>query len=237
MSLKYSSKMRIFHYVSPWILQTLIWVPTRIFLRVFYSYKVRGLRHLRKLKDKDNDNGVIFAVNHSSELDPILIPASLPFFSRFMPMFYVSREQKFYSSSGWKQNIYGGLLFRMWGAHTAYSGMKNYDVALRYHIKILNFGKSLCIFPEGRKTRDGEIHDGRPGVGYLIHRTNAVVVPVRIKGLYKPDRERGFLWRQKLKVVFGKPMYAKDFYDNGNNITVDHYKKATAKVMDKIRDL
>lgn len=227
--------MKIFHYVSPWLLQTLIWIPTRIFLRVCYSYKVKGLKNLHELKD--NDNGVIFAVNHSSEMDPILIPASLPFFSHFMPMFYVSREQSFYTTSGWRQHLYGGLFFRMWGAHTAYAGMKNYDVALRYHIKILNMGKSICIFPEGKKTTDGTIRDGKPGVGFLVHRTECTVVPVRIHGLYKPTQERGFLWRPKLKVVFGKPMLAKDFYNNAKNITIDHYKEATKKVMDEIREL
>ena len=232
---RYSSKMKIIHYVSPWVLQTLIWVPTRILLRIFYAYDVKGLKHLSVLKD--DGNGVIFAVNHTSEMDPILVPASLPFLSRFMPMFYVSREREFYKNSGWRQNIYGGLFFRLWGAHTAYAGMKNYDVALRYHIKILNMGRSLCIFPEGKKTSDGQIGDGKPGIGFLIHRTKSSVVPVRIVGLYKTEKKKGLFNRPKLKVVFGKPMLAKDFYDNKNNITLDHYKQATKEIMDEIRKL
>jgi|SRR3989344_3347709 len=233
--MNYSSKMKIFHYVSPWVLQTLIWVPTRILLRVFFVYKVKGLKNLSALKN--DGTGVIFAVNHSSELDPILIPASLSFLSRFMPMFYVAREKSFYKNSGWRQNFYGGLFFRMWGAHTAYAGMNDYDIALRYHIKILNAGRSLCIFPEGKKTTDGNVGDGKPGIGFLIHRTNASIVPVRVVGLYKDHKRKDFLGRTRLKVVFGKPMLAKDFYNGKKDIGIEDYREATKIIMDGIRSL
>ena len=109
--------MKKIYYIAPWVLQTTIWIPTRIFFKLFCSYKVKGLKNLKELEK--NCFGTIFAVNHSSELDPIMIPASLPFFSCLMPMFYVSREQKFYVSSGWRQHIYGGLFFCLWGGHNA----------------------------------------------------------------------------------------------------------------------
>ncbi len=229
--------MNKLYYLPPLILQTFIWIPTRIFLKTFYFYKVRGLKNLSRLKKIKKQEGVIFAVNHTSELDPILIPASLPFLSRLMPMFYVSMEQKFYSSSGWRQYIYGGNLFRMWGAYTAYVGVKNYDVILRHHIDILNAGKSLCIFPEGQKTKDGNLGEGKAGVVFLSHKTNSPIVPVKIKGLYKPLSQKDQLGRTKLEVIFGEAIYSKDLFDDLNNVGIEDYKKTVKIVMDKIQKL
>lgn len=234
--MNYSAKMKKIHYLSPLILQTLIWIPTRIFFKTFYSYKIIGLKNLKELKT--NKNGVIFAVNHSSELDPILIPASLPFFSHLMPMFYVSREQKFYKTSGWRQNLYGGLLFRLWGAHTAYAGMKDYNISLRYHIKILSRGKSLCIFPEGFKTRDGDINvKGKPGIGFLVHNNKSFVVPVRIKGAFWNKKESDCFCRRKIEVKFGKPISPEELIGNPGNADIDNYKRMSFTIMKEIGNL
>ncbi len=235
--------MKKFYYIPPLILQTLIWIPTRIFFKLLYSYSVNGLENLKELNK--NKSGVIFAVNHSSELDPIMIPASLPFLSHMMPVFYVSREQKFYKSSGWRQHFYGGRFFNIWGAYNAYTGLRNYDLALRHHINILNDGKSICIFPEGHKTRDGNIGEGKPGVSFLSYKTNSPIVPVKISGLYKPLAQKDKLGRTKLEVIFGKPIYPKYLFseaislnsEEGRNMSIEEFKKTREVVMDKIREL
>ena len=72
------------------ILQTLVYPFTWIALRYFADIKVLGRENLYSMK-----HGAIFAVNHSSELDPILVPATLRPMSRLMPMFYISRERSF----------------------------------------------------------------------------------------------------------------------------------------------
>ena len=238
--------MKKLYYLSPLILQTLIWIPTRIYFKLFYSYSVKGLNNLKELNNNKNPKlskmngrgGVIFAVNHTSELDPIMIPASLPFLSHMMPMFYVSREQKFYSRSGWRQHIYGGRFFNAWGAYTVYVGLKDYEKSLRHHIDILNDGRSLCIFPEGIRSDDGSVKDGKPGVGFLSYRTKSVVVPVKINGLYKPFAKKDKLGRVKLDVIFGRPLYPKDLFKNTERgVDIEDFKNATNLIMDKIRRL
>ncbi len=231
--------MRRLYYTLPLILQTLIWIPTRIFFKLRFEYSIEGLNNLKELENKKN--GVIFAVNHSSEVDPIMVPASLPFLSSLMPMFYVSRERSFYSNSGWRQYLYGGTFFKAWGAYPAYPGLKNYDLSLKHHIEILNDGRSVCIFPEGRKTRDGEIGEGKPGVSFLSYRTNSPIVPVRIYGLYAPTAEKGKSGKTKLRVVFGKPIFPKDLFrealaDDGE-ISVDEFKKTRVVVMEAVKAL
>ncbi|MDE2188208.1 MAG: hypothetical protein KGJ35_00560, partial [Patescibacteria group bacterium] len=78
------------YFLSPLILQKIIWIPTNIILRFFCHLQVRGLENLKGI-----GRNAIFASNHASELDPFFIPASLPFFSRFSPIFYASREKAF----------------------------------------------------------------------------------------------------------------------------------------------
>lgn len=48
----------------------------------------------------------------------------------------------------------------------------------------LEAGKLVCIFPEGKLTRDGEMNAFRSGVERILARTPVVVVPMAIKGMW-----------------------------------------------------
>ncbi len=197
-------------YFSPLFLQTLIWPITRFILRFFGHFKVEGLENLKNLKAGE---GVIFVSNHSSELDPILLPASLPFLSRFMPFFYTSREKSFYKNSGWRQLFYGGLFFKFWGAHPIRPGLKDYEKSLETHIRLVEEGKSVLIFPEGKKTLDGSVHPekARGGLGFMAQKTDKFVVPVYIEGVFNLSSKLFFSRKREIKVVFLKPLKFSDF--------------------------
>lgn len=227
--------MNQFFFISPLILQKAIWHATRVVLFFFCRFEVRGLENLQdiiKLRSYlNNKRGVIFAANHSSELDAIVVPAALPFFSVLLPVFYVSRPREFYQTSGWRQFFYGGFFFKLWGAHAAVSGSKNYERSLAPHIKILEHGGSVLIFPEGRKTRDGNIQkEAHGGVTYLAHRTECPVVPVRIFGDFNMSLSDFFLRRRRIVVVFGAPLVSTQ---NGST----DYKKGAEKVLSAIAAL
>jgi 1-acyl-sn-glycerol-3-phosphate acyltransferase len=230
-----------FIYFAPLVLQTLVYPFTWIAFRFFTRIRIEGLEHVRGMK-----NGALFAVNHSSELNPILIPATLPFLSRLMPMFYVSREKAFYLSDTKKRLIlrwifYGGNIFKLWGAYPATVGTGDYDLALRHHIKILNNGRSVCIFPEGKITRDGLIGEGKPGVAYLLWRTGVPVVPVAIRGDYRISF-REFLFRKRtITVSYGVPIASSGVFETalkeGRPPTLEELKNATNLIMARIRAL
>jgi 1-acyl-sn-glycerol-3-phosphate acyltransferase len=196
--------MKRLYFIPPFILQSLVWVPTQIILSVFTNFKVTGIENIKNLKGP-----LIFAPNHSSEWDPILVPAALTMFNRFIPIFYTAAEDKAFKNSvtfGWRAHIYGGKFFNVWGAYPVYSGHRDYAFALSNHVQILQDGGSLCIFPEGYLSRDGNIGKAHGGVGYLSHRTGIPIVPVTISGVFKSNT-KGFL-RQKyqFKLNFGKPI-------------------------------
>jgi 1-acyl-sn-glycerol-3-phosphate acyltransferase len=222
--------MRKIYFWPPLILQTFIWPITyTLFFILFLSLKVKGLENIKDLK-----RGVIFAVNHTGELDAILVPASLPFLSHLMPMFYTSREKGYYKRSGWRQHIYGGLFFNAWGAYKVYIGENNYEVALRNHIEILEDKGSVCVFPEGHTTRDGNLSPAKGGVAFLAHKTGTPIIPVSISGLFGLSPKRFFTGKHKVTLCLGKPLYAKDILGEGNNFTHLEYKAGAQKVMDEI---
>jgi len=78
---------------------------------------------------------------------------------------------------------------------------------LRYIGALAGEGWSLLIFPEGRRTNQGEINPFRPGIGMIGARLDLPVVPVRLEGL---DRILHQSWRMarpgRVRVAFGAPM-------------------------------
>ena len=227
--------MNLFERISPLIFQTLIWIPTRIILLSFGYFKVKGLENL---KNVSTSHGVIFASNHASGLDPILLPAGLPFFSRFMPMFYTSRERTFYHTNKWWEDIlYSTKWFRAWGAHQVYVGQNDFDIALQKHIKILKEGKSVLIFPEGGTTKDGVIRPFKSGVIHLSLRTGAPIIPVVMKDTFRISFKQFFKRRHKLTLIFGKPIYPDHFVNSKDKVTIAEYKNDSFLLENKIKEL
>lgn len=228
--------MKTFYRISPWLLQTVIWLPTRLVLKFFSKFTVSGAENLKRLP-----SGVIFAVNHSSELDPILLPAAFPFLHKLSPMFYTSREKSFYVNSSWRRTFYGGFLFRIWGAHSVTVGINNYEKSLKTHIGIVKDGGSVLIFPEGRKTRDGNLQIAKGGVAYLSYATRAPIVPVAISGAFRTSFIDFFLRRRKICVTFGMPIYSDELFPADRKIEFggarDSFVEAAQSVMVKIAAL
>ena len=215
------------YVLSPLILQKIIWIPTRIIMKFFGRIQISGLENLKDIK-----TNVIFAPNHSGEMDPILIPASLGFFSRFSPIFYTSREQEFYVNCGWRKHFYGGILFEMWGAYSVFPGQGDYAKGLVNHLRIVGIGGNLCMFPEGGTSKDGNLRPAKGGIAYLAEKTGRPIVPVSMYGVVQISAREFFGRKRNIAIHFGKPVYAKDLLVNtagGND-----YKAASQKVMDLV---
>ncbi len=227
------------HDFLPEFLQRCIWVPIRALFRHYIHFQVEGLSHLRALDA--TGEGVLFVSNHLSEVDPAYIPAALPFFSRYLPMHYVSLTREHYSHlRGWGV-FAGGLLFKAWGAYPALLGVKNFDVALAYHIGFLKHGKSLCIFPEGGICRGGTTDQARPGVSHLAWRTSAAIVPVRLVQSGPFSWHDFFHKKLQITVVFGTPLrfsdLAIDCVGTQENYSVLEHKLIAAHIMDYVHTL
>jgi 1-acyl-sn-glycerol-3-phosphate acyltransferase len=76
--------------------------------------------------------------------------------------------------------------------------------------RLLSAGWSVLIFPEGTRSRSGEMAPFKPGIGLVATRTGRPVVPVRITGLHDvlaPGRR--LPRRGRVVVHFGEPLRAR----------------------------
>ena len=68
-------------------------------------------------------------------------------------------------------------------------------------------GYSVLVFPEGRRSTDGEMSPFRAGIGILAQQLKVPVVPMRIDGLFPlKSEQRHFARRGELKVIVGEPV-------------------------------
>ncbi|MGH9966942.1 MAG: AMP-binding protein, partial [Pyrinomonadaceae bacterium] len=73
--------------------------------------------------------------------------------------------------------------------------------------ELMDRGYSLLVFPEGKRTEDGQINPFRPGTGLLISKLNAPVVPLRIKGLWELKRaNKHFARPGQVSLTIGEPL-------------------------------
>jgi 1-acyl-sn-glycerol-3-phosphate acyltransferase len=119
---------------------------------------------------------VIVAANHSSNLDvPVLGSSLMPKLGRRLQ--WLGKKELFdWPVIGW--------IARNGGVHAIDRGAADVE-AFRIATRILEEGHALFVFPEGTRSRDGTLGEGRDGVAVLALRTGAPIVPVGVSGSYE----------------------------------------------------
>lgn len=222
------------YYLTANIIQRTAWLPLRLIFRLFTGLEVRGLDRLKKL----NTNFIV-ASNHINELDPLIIVACLPFWSKKLPLIFVSREKAFYSTLGWQKHLYGGFFFKLMGAFQAYTGLNNYKKALVHHLEALTEAKNVCIFPLGRRHTDGDLHQAKGGVVFLSVKTGLPVLPVRISGIGAMSAKDFFYRKRRMQVTFGEPLYLKGIVPANGTVAEarNEYEVTAVRLMEGIAGL
>ena len=108
--------------------------------------------------------------------------------------------------------------------------------AIKALIRVLQAGESALVFPEGKRTEDGTLQPAQPGVGLVIAKTRAPVVPMRIFGAFEAWPIGGKIrLGSKITIVVGEPLQFSeaDFQGPGKDV----YPRLSQKVMDAIADL
>lgn len=217
------------YQLLPFLLQgTLWWVVMKPIFSIFTKFHVEGYRHIQNLPKP-----VIFAPNHSHSIDAVLLPLALPLWSKFAPVFYVTREGVRYE--GWKRFLFTFFNLKHIGAYPIAHDQKNYAVSLQAHERILRDGGSMCIFPEGGTTKDGLIRPAKGGVGHLAASTQSLVVPVLITGTFGLSFKDFLLRENRITITFFPPMQLQANTSLDGDELVNHYRSFGEKVLNVIR--
>ncbi len=170
----------------PYSLRALLRRVGRGLLRVLTHTTIHGARAL------STPGPVIFAANHVSTFDAMLIFLLLPEDTVFVGPGDFPLEQP----GEWLVNHLG--LIRMKRGSVDRDGLKQMAAALKR-------GGRLALFPEGG-TWEKPIDDVKSGVAYLSQTTGAQIVPIGLGGTYRAWDVLRALRRPAISVRIGAPL-------------------------------
>jgi 1-acyl-sn-glycerol-3-phosphate acyltransferase len=191
----------------------------RVSFDLFFRGPVAGLENLPRA------GAFLIAANHASHLDPPLIGSHVP------------RQMCFFA----RKTLWTGGLANWWldGVGTIPVDRDGgQDVgALKRVLRALAEGKVMILFPEGTRSPDGRLQTPKPGVGFIVCKTQVPVVPARIFGSFEAFGKGAKVPRlgTPITIVFGKPI-PPSFYDDPK-AGKDRYQLASARIFEKIAAL
>lgn len=154
-----------------------------ILFKIFLRLEVHGAENIPKT------GPLVIASNHLSLLDPPVIGVAAPRKVHFM-----AKRELFVPVLGYIYKTLGAFPVNRGGADRA---------AIKHGIEILQSGEVLAIFPEGTRSKTGQLGKLEPGALMMAGKTSAVIVPTAVRGT---DIKRcGRLW-PKVVVKFGTPV-------------------------------
>lgn len=145
--------------------------------------------------------GVLLTPNHVSFVDAFVLTAACPRPIRFL------MEEKYYQMP-WAH------WFLKWMNAVPITSSKSKE-AIRTVAAALQEGACVCIFPEAKLTKDGNLQLLFPGYKLIAKMSGAAIVPVRMSGLFRSllaHSSGKMLWKKpsclRVTVSFGKAFFA-----------------------------
>jgi 1-acyl-sn-glycerol-3-phosphate acyltransferase len=166
---------------------------------------------------------VILAMNHQSYLDPPLAGTTCD-----RAIYFLARRTLL------DVPLLGWVLPRLNVIPVNQEGVDR--SAIKAVIRVLQAGNGVLVFPEGSRTLDGTLQPAEPGMGLVIAKTLAPVVPMRIFGAQEAlPRSGGHLRFVPITVVIGEPIFftAADIQPGGKDL----YARLSDRVMKAIAAL
>ena len=181
--------------------------------RILFRYEVKGEHNIPE------SGGVIIASNHLSYLDPPLIGISMK-----RQTYFIAKESLF-------RNPLIGWFVRSFSIPVDRESPK--PSTIKEAVKLLKDGKVLVLFPEGGRSKDGNIGGGKRGVAMIAAMSKAPVVPALIEGTERAlPRKARFVRPAKVRITFGEPMKIRS-----DESTRDYQNRLTKEIMERIRQL
>ncbi|NOX30887.1 MAG: 1-acyl-sn-glycerol-3-phosphate acyltransferase [Actinobacteria bacterium] len=179
----------------------MVWQPITDF---YASTEVRNADRLKPL----GKGGAIFAANHNSHADTVVLMTALPKPWR-NKLFIAGAADYFFTTK---------ITSRLSALFVGAVPIERTSVSrktIAEPIKLLKRDWSMVIYPEGGRSVDGWGSDFKPGAAFLAKQSGAPVVPVHIDGTGSlMPKAQNWPTRAKVTVNFGSPL---DFGENDTN--------------------
>lgn len=185
------------------------------FVKIVFKFVFLVLFRIKTVgKDRVIEGGTILAVNHKSNWDPLAIWATCP-----RQLAYMAKSELF------KFKPFGALLKAV-GVFPVHRGKGDIG-AVKTALSILKQEKPMVIFPEGRRVKEGERCEIKPGVTMLATHAKVPVIPVRICGKYRLFH--------RITVIYGEPIFLDEYY--GEKLTVEKMQSLSESIMQQVYSL
>ncbi len=188
-----------------------------LIFKIFFLLEVSGRENIPR------NGAVMLVANHASFLDPPLVGVA----SR--------RGLVFFAHQGLFNISFLGKL--LWSVNVKPINRQRLEFSILAKIsRLVKTNKAFVFFPEGKRSKTGELQSGKPGVGLIAWKTRVKVVPAFIQGTYQawPAKVK-FFHPAKIKIIFGKPLELSNFYKEGPSKEL--FQKIADKMMRSINEL
>ena len=187
-----------------------------ILIFIFFRYRIRGAENFPQ------QTPFIIASNHASYLDPALVGCST-----WLKVHFMARE-----------DLFSNKVFALWAGLVGcfpVSREGHDKEAIKEALSRLRMGRVIAIFPEGTRSKNGDMLEAKPGVGFLAKKAKVPVVPIRIIGSDKAfPKNSNFIRFKPIEVRVGKPIWP-DKFDSSDKKKA--YRQISQEVMDRISGL
>lgn len=156
-------------------------VIIKFLCKIFFPYEVRGLSNI------PNDQNFILISNHISMIDPVFL-----LIAQKNKIYFMGKEELF------RKKFLGYLLKKQFGCFPVERGKGDMH-ALDIAYSVINSNCIMGIFPEGTRSRTGQLLRFKSGAALIAAKTKASVLPVYISS--KNQKVKLF---QKTIISFGK---------------------------------
>jgi 1-acyl-sn-glycerol-3-phosphate acyltransferase len=194
----------------------LAWLGFRALYRLYFRWRVYNAERVPLT------GPVILASNHASFLDPPLVGSGLR-----RGINYLARESLFRFPGV-------GALLRSWNS-VPVDRDGGGAAGLKAILDRLLAGGGIILFPEGTRTKDGNLQPARSGIGLVVIKSDAPVIPVRTFGTYEAYGRHIKIPRPKpVAVKYGRPMQFEKLRAEAKDCSRARLKEIYQEVADEI---
>ncbi len=181
-------------------------------MRLLVNVYLAGKYSVTGMDGVPRRGALLVCSNHSSTLDPPLLPAVLPRGDSWS-----MAKSEYFGRGGLK----GRLMDWLFDSYHAFPVVRHSPDrrALKRAIDTLKDGRTLVLYPEGTRVASGGLRTAEPGAGFIAKVSGAPVLPVALIGT-RACFPKGSIWprRTRVEVRFGQPFRIGERRPDGSKV-------------------